>query len=150
MTLSFNEAITPDGKATPQMLAYFIMQRDHIPASHDVFKAIGGESCTVYNLTQERDGFAIWLLEAEFQSLDEFCRACATVLSKAFDHEGMVRCALMFDGAYDGPESTIDFAMSKYIYGLRTRSTGSTLCMDLDVLRSATWSNLIKYVCQRS
>lgn len=149
MVLSFNEAITPEGKSTPQMLAYCIMHRDHLPASFETFKAVvGDERCTVFDLTQETDDVAVWLLEAEFRSIEDFCLACTSVLSKVFDHEGTVRCVLMFDGAYGGPASTMDFEMSGYIYGFRTRSTGPTLCMDLGVLRSDAWSNLIKLVSQ--
>jgi hypothetical protein len=150
MKLSFNEIVTPEGKVTPQMLAYFVIERNYAPASDDLFKALGNENSFVYNLTQEQDNFVTWLLETEYQSIDDFSRACVTVLSKAFDHQGMVRCALMFDGVYDGPDSTINIAMSEYIYGLRTRSTGPMLCMDSDVLRSDPWRDVIRLVGQRS
>jgi hypothetical protein len=149
MVVSFSEAVTPEGKTTPQMLAYFITERGKPFSPHDIISSISVNECHVYDLTQQEDRFATWLLESEFESMETFSGACATVLYKAFTFHGMIRCALMFDGAYGGPDSTIDCAMAGYIYGLRTKRNGSVLCMDVDTLRSSAWHELISLVSQR-
>jgi len=144
MGMNFITAMTPAGKQSLQMLAYFVCNEelsDFISVQHML-----GENCTKYNITADGDAYIICVVESEFSSIGLFQKACIELLQYSVSTPDILLCVLMFDGIYDGEESLIDMKYPEYIYGFASQKTGPVLCMDMNLLQSDAWKNLVSIV----
>ena len=143
MTLPFHEIVSPEGTEHFVIQAY--IQSNAIPESliEAMSHCVTG-SVEWFDLSEGENERGPLLIEITVESMDEFANSAINVLRVA-KATGLARaCVLMFDGVYDGANMLLSESLAVHTYGVATQQTDPVLCLDINLMLSDEWRNLIK------